>query len=88
MNLLNFTHASKENSPPTFYHYPLGRRELPIPPKQHFLKLIFPEQIEGEEDYEVEKITKTSKAIGDKFWYIPSYLQHLQFWFVFCCAII
>ena len=67
MNLFNFTHASKQNCLPAFYHYRLGRRELPIPPKQHFLKIFFPEQIEGGEDYEVEKITKTNKAIGNKF---------------------
>ena len=34
-----------------------GRQELPIPPKQHFLKIFFPEQIEGGEDY-LEKLTK------------------------------
>ena len=67
MNLFNFTHAPKQTSPPSFYHYPPGRHELLIPPKQHFLKTFFPEQIEGGEDYEVEKITKTNKTIGDKF---------------------
>ena len=39
LNLFNFTHAPKRNSPPGFYHYPPGRRELPIPPEQHFLKI-------------------------------------------------
>ena len=48
LNLFNFTHAPKKNSPPGFYHYPPGRKELPIPPEQHFLKTFFPEQKEGE----------------------------------------
>ena len=48
LNLFNFTHAPKQNSPPGFYHYPPGRRELRIPPEQHFLKIFFPEQKEGE----------------------------------------
>ena len=47
LNLFNFTHAPKQNSPPGFYHYPPGRRELRIPPEQHFLKIFFPEQKEG-----------------------------------------
>ena len=68
LNLLNFTHALKQHSPPGFYHYPPGRYKFPIPPKQHFLKIFFPEQKEGEEDYVVEKITKTNKVIGHKFW--------------------
>ena len=67
LNLFNFTHAPKQNSPSGFYHYAPSRRELPIPPKQHFLKIFFPEQKEGEEDYVVEKITKTNKVIGHKF---------------------
>ena len=29
LNLFNFTHAPKQNSPPGFYHYPPGRQELP-----------------------------------------------------------
>ena len=47
LNLFNFTHAPKQNSPPGFYHYPPGRRELRIPPEQHFLKIFFPEQKGG-----------------------------------------
>ena len=68
LNLFNFTHAPKQNSTPGFYHYSPGRRELPIPPEQHFLKIIFPEQREGGEDHVVEKITKISKGISHKFW--------------------
>ena len=76
MNLLNFTHAHKQNSPPGFYHCPPGRHEFPIPPKQHFLKIFFPEQKEGwweggggegGEDDVVEKITKINKGIGHNF---------------------
>ena len=33
--------------PPMFLSLSLGRRELPIPPEQHFLKIFFPEQKEG-----------------------------------------
>ena len=68
LNLFNFTHAPKQNSPPGFYHYPPGRRELRITPEQHFLKIFFPEQKEGGEDYVVEKIAKINKGIGHKFW--------------------
>ena len=39
LNLFIFTHAPKQNSPPGFYHYPPGRRELPIPPKQYFFEI-------------------------------------------------
>ena len=68
LNLFNFTHAPKQNSPPGFYHYPPGWRKLPIPPEQHFLKIFFPEQKVGAEDYVLEKITKINKGIGHKFW--------------------
>ena len=54
--------------PPCFDHYPPGRWQLPIPPEQHFQKILFPEQKEGERIYVVEKITKINKGIGDKFW--------------------
>ena len=30
-----------------FYHYPQGRRELPIPPKQSFLKIFLPDKKGG-----------------------------------------
>ena len=53
--------------PPGFYHYPPGRGELPIPLKQHFLKILFPQQKEGGEDYVVEIITKIKKGISRKF---------------------
>ena len=68
--------SPKQSSPPGFYHYPPGRRELPIPPEQHFLKIFVPEEKGwgkrggrggGGEDYEVERITKINKAIGHKF---------------------
>ena len=34
VNLFIFTHAPKQNSPPSFYHYSPGKREMPIPPEQ------------------------------------------------------
>ena len=67
-SLFNFTHAPKQNSPLGFYHYPPGRRKLPFTPEQHFLKIFFPEQKEGGEDYVIEKIAKINKGIGHKFW--------------------
>ena len=67
MNLFNFTHTPKQNSPLMFLSLSLGRRELPIPPEQHFLKIFFPEQKEGGEYYVVEKIVKINKGIGHKF---------------------
>ena len=62
LNLFIFNHAPKQNSPPGFY-YPPGRRELPIPLEQRFLKIFFPEE-KGGEDYGVEIITKINKGIG------------------------
>ena len=62
LNLFIFNHAPKQNSLPGFY-YPPGRRELPIPPEQRFLKIFFPEE-KGGEDYGVEIITKINKGIG------------------------
>ena len=43
LNLFIFIHAPKQNSPPDFYHYPPGKRDLPVPPEQCFLKIFFPE---------------------------------------------
>ena len=60
-----FTRAPNQNSTAGFYHYPPGRRELSIPPKQCFLKTFFPEK-KGGEDYGVEKNTKINKGIGHK----------------------
>ena len=51
---------------PRFYHYLPGRRELPIPPEQLFLKIFFLEE-KGGENYRVERITKIAKGIGHKF---------------------
>ena len=59
------THAPKQNSPPGLYHYPPGRRELPIPPKQRFVKIFFPEGKDGD-DYGLEKNTKMNKGISHK----------------------
>ena len=64
----HFYSCPKQKSPPGFYHYPPGRRELRITPEQHFLKIFFPEQKEGGEDYVIEKIAKINKGIGHKFW--------------------
>ena len=47
LNLLIFNHAPKQNSPPGFYHYPPGRRELSIPLEQRFLKIFFLEEKGG-----------------------------------------
>ena len=41
MNLFIFTHALKQKSLPDCYHYPPGRRELPIPPEQRLFEDIF-----------------------------------------------
>ena len=64
---VHFYLCPEQNSPPVFYHYPPGRQELPDPPKQHFLKIFFPEQKGGGENYGVEKITNINKGIGHKF---------------------
>ena len=52
---------------PRFLSLSPGRRELRITPEQHFLKIFFPEQKEGGEDYVVEKNAKINKGIGHKF---------------------
>ena len=78
VNLFIFPQAPKQNSPHDFYHYPPGRWELLIPPEQCFLKIFFPEQKRGWEDYGVKKITKINKGIGHKFWCIPPSLQPLH----------
>ena len=62
LNLFSFTYAPKQDSPPGFYHHPPGRWKLPIPPEQNFLKVFFPEQKEGWEDYIVETVTKINKG--------------------------
>ena len=69
MNLFNFAHTPKQNSPPGPYRYPPDRRELRIAPEQHFLKIFFPEQKEGGsgEYYVVERIAKINKGIGHNF---------------------
>ena len=67
LNLFNFTHAPKQNSPPGFYHYSPGRRELPIPSRTAFFEDFFPEQKEGGQDYVVGKITKINNGISHKF---------------------
>ena len=58
---------SSKTLPQDFIIIPQVREELPIPPKQHFLKISFPEREEREESYGVEKITKITKDICHKF---------------------
>ena len=72
-----FNHAPKQNSPPYFYHYPPGRRELPIHSEQRFLKIFFLE--------ELPKWTKVSVTSFDKFHHLCNLYI---FWFMFCYAII
>ena len=64
LNLFNFTMSLSKTLHQVFIIIPQGRRELPIPLKQHFLKILFSEQKEGGEDYVVKKITKINKGIG------------------------
>ena len=52
--------------PQVFIIIPQADRNCPL--EQHFLKIFFPKQKEGREDYVVEKITKINKGIGHKFW--------------------
>ena len=68
--------------PQVFIIIPEGRRELPIPPEQRFLKTFFPEE-KGVEDYGVEKIpklTKLSDTSFDKFHHLCNlYIFGLRF---------
>ena len=64
MNLFIFPHAPKQNFVPDFYHHPPGRRKLPIPVEQRFLKIYFLPSRKGGggrwwDNYGVAKITKT-----------------------------
>ena len=43
---IHFIHAHNQNSLSGLCHHPLGIRKLPIPPKQRFLKMFFPQQRE------------------------------------------
>ena len=40
---------------PGFYHYPPGRWEFPIPPKQCFLKILYPKEKGGERIMNLKK---------------------------------
>ena len=64
LNLFNFTMSLSKTLHQVFIIIPQGRRKLPIPLKQHFLKILFSEQKEGGEDYVVKKIIKINKGIG------------------------
>ena len=64
---VQFSSCPQTKLSPRFLSLSLGRRELPVPPEQHLLKIFFPKQKEGEEDYGVEKITKIKNGIGYKF---------------------
>ena len=81
-NLFIFTHPPKQNSAPVFYHYSPARRELPIPPEQRFLKILFPEE-KGERIMELKKIPKLLKALVtsfDKFHHLCNlYISGLYF---------
>ena len=67
LNLFNFTHAPKQNSPPGFDHYPPADGNCPFHQNSIFWRYFFPSRKRGE-DYVVEKITKINKGIGHKFW--------------------
>ena len=54
--------------PQVFIIIPQADGNCPFLLEQHFLKIFFPEQKEGGEDYVVEKIAKINKGIGHKFW--------------------
>ena len=56
--------------PQVFIIIPEGRRELPIPPEQRFLKTFFPKEKGGGgggQGVELEKITKINKGISHTF---------------------
>ena len=58
--MLIFSHAPKQNSAASFYHYspPPGKRKLPIPPEQHFLKIYISSGKRGERIMELKKLLK------------------------------
>ena len=66
LNLFIFNHAPKQNSPPDFYHYPPGRRELPIPPEQLFWRYFFLRR-KGERIMESKKLPKLTKVSVTSF---------------------
>ena len=66
LNLFIFNHAPKQNSPPDFYHYPPGRRELPIPPEQLFWRYFFLRR-KGERIMELKELPKLTKVSVTSF---------------------
>ena len=69
---VQFVHALKQSSPPGFYNYLPSRWKLPISPKQHFPKILFPEQKEGGRMYlkKLPKLTRVLVTSFDKFHYL------------------
>ena len=80
-----FTHASKQHSPPGFYHYLPGRRELPIPPKSGFWRYFL--KIMELKKQQQQKKTQVSATSFDKFHHLCNlYIFGLCFvlqWFSF-----
>ena len=59
---VHFYSCPQEKLTPSFYHYLLGRWELPILSAQRFLKKFFPKEKVGERIMELKKIPKLTKV--------------------------
>ena len=72
MNLFIFTHANLAKLSPIFISSPQDRRKLPIPLKQRFLKIYFPQQKGGGEGGEsggnYEKTERMTKIKLVRYW--------------------
>ena len=67
LNLFIFTHASEQNFPPGFYHYPQADRNCSFLSNSIFWRYSFLRR-KGGKDYGVENTTKINKGVSHKFW--------------------
>ena len=78
---------SSKTLPQDFIIIPQVREELPIPPKQHFLKISFPEREERRKLWSWKNY-QNYQRYWSQVLINSTILQPLHFLFMFCCAII
>ena len=67
LNLFNFNHASKQNSPPGFYHYPQADGNCPFLPNSIFWGYFFLNRKRGQRIMELKKFTKLTRVLVTSF---------------------
>ena len=89
LNLFNFNHASKQNSPPGFYHYPQADRNCPFLPNSIFWGYFFLNRKRGQRIMELKKFTKLTRVLVTSFdGHKSHHLWNLYILGLFCCATI